>query len=121
VTGEHEWVAELLRRHHIEYSLQPVAENRGGFLLGLKHMVISPPSAGKSRLGIRMDITETESTLRLKPGDLLIPTDQARGLLAALLLDPRSTDSIFQEPANALRLAKQNPLFIAVLSTSNNQ
>ena len=42
------------------------------------------------------DVQESVTKVRAQPGDLWVDVDQPRGRLAALLLEPRSTSSLFQ-------------------------
>lgn len=55
----------------------------------------STPYEGRMRVSSGEPVTET-ATVRFGPGALRVPTDQAGGTLAVLLLDPRSPDSFFQ-------------------------
>ncbi|MFZ5569072.1 MAG: M14 family zinc carboxypeptidase [Thermodesulfobacteriota bacterium] len=116
VTAEHDWIGGLLDLHGIRYDVIVQPESRPGTRMAVTRINMFPPPAGKSRLRLTIDTTEETTAIELKTGDLLIRTDQPRGRLLPLLFDPRSGDAVFQEPACAVRLARQNPFFIAAVS-----
>lgn len=120
VTGEQEWITGFLQRHDFRYSVIVLPENRSGNQLVVDRISILPPASGKSRLRLQIEAKEETATVMLKTGDLLILTDQPQGRLLPLLFDPRSGDAIFQDPAFAVMLAKQNPFFISSFAAWSN-
>lgn len=48
---------------------------------------------------VKVKVQEKRQKLKLLPGDLWLPLRQEAGALALLLLDPRSSTGIFQDPA----------------------
>lgn len=117
VTGRHGWVADLLDSHGLRYDVILQQESRFGMQQLINKITVLPPPRGKSRLRMEIDTTEEPATVMLNPGDLLIRTDQPQGRLLPLLLDPRSSDSIFQNPAHVIMLARQNPFFLSSFAT----
>ena len=97
VTRERERMAQWLARHHITYTT--LAESRE--LKADKLVITGLQAQPKSRPGVRekvqAQVEETRETVTLQRGDLLVPMDQALAPLAALMLDPRSANALYQE------------------------
>lgn len=87
-----------LDRHHIGYQVV----QQKGILTVNQQRVASMRIAEDTRPGTRdwLDVTLDEKLqeVELEPGDLLIPTRQPQGALLAIMLDPRSANSLYQEP-----------------------
>nr|WP_321241628.1 M14 family zinc carboxypeptidase [uncultured Tolumonas sp.] len=104
----------LLDHHHIQYRVVAKAEK-----VRLEQQRISALTVSEvQRPGVRdwldVGVQEKELTTELKPGDLVVTTHQPLGRLAAIILDPRSDNTIYQEDAWR-GLLLQNPLPVAVL------
>ena len=88
-----------LDKHGIAYQVIEEPQEQEVGVLSVENLNISP----KGRLGIRrfvdLDLNEVNKQVLLKKGDLVVPMTQPLGTLAGLMLDPRSSSSIFQEPA----------------------
>jgi hypothetical protein len=57
-------------------------------------------------------LAETRKTLVLEPGSLLIDTAQLGGRVVPLLLEPRSTSSIFRYPEFAALVKPEEEFFV---------
>jgi hypothetical protein len=104
----------LLQRHHIQYREVSKAEK-----VRLEQQRISALTVSEvQRPGVRdwldVGVQEKELTTELKPGDLVVTTHQPLGRLAAIILDPRSDNTIYQEE-EWRGLLLHNPLPVAVL------
>jgi hypothetical protein len=85
-------IGALLNRHDIAYRTLDSA--RGEWAVEFV------PDHSRSRNVTPADkLRERPIRLRALPGDLWVSTDQPRGRLAALLLEPRSTSSLFRSKA----------------------
>jgi hypothetical protein len=81
--------AALFNRHGIEYQTLDAARTEWA--------IEFPADGGKARASAPADrFGERPMRLRAAPGDLWIDMDQPRGRLAALILEPRSTSSLFR-------------------------
>ena len=87
-----------LDSHHIRYQVV----QQKGILTVNQQRVASMHIAEHTRPGTRdwLDVTLDEKLqeVELEPGDLLVPTNQPQGALLAIMLDPRSANSLYQEP-----------------------
>lgn len=104
----------LLQRHHIQYREVSKVEK-----VRLEQQRISALTVSEvQRPGVRdwldVGVQEKELTTELKPGDLVVTTHQPLGRLAAIILDPRSDNTIYQEE-EWRGLLLHNPLPVAVL------
>ena len=97
VTRERERMARWLGHHHIRF--ETIRAPRRVDAERLLIEAVWPPSG--SRPGIRekwrVQASTEPATLTLGPGDLLVPMDQPLGPLAALMLDARSANALYQE------------------------
>lgn len=111
VANNQEAFKSWLDKHGIEYQVvqEPQQQNVG--ILSASNLSI----ASKGRLGIRrftdLDLVKENKLVSLQNGDLVVPMNQPLGTLVGLMLDPRSSSSIFQEPAWQGYL-RQDPLLI---------
>ncbi len=68
-------------------------------------------SSASAKTGITLDrARERTVQLRAQPGDLWIDMNQPRGRLAALILEPRSSSSLFRTPAHMPLVTTGRPL-----------
>jgi len=104
----------LLDHHHIQYHVVSKTEK-----VRLEQQRISALTVSEvQRPGVRdwldVGVEQKEIATELKPGDLVISTYQPLGRLAAIILDPRSDNTIYQEESWR-GLLMSNPLPVAVL------
>jgi hypothetical protein len=65
-------------------------------------------------------LDEKDLSVQLKPGDVKISTAQPQGALISIMLDPRSSNSLYQEPSwRALLMS--NPLPSSPLAEVSQQ
>lgn len=100
VTAHRSWIADLLDRHAIAYVT--IRTCRSVHVLRRKVTSVERDDDGAL---LHCDIIEQPTRLTLRPGDLWIDLGQPLGGMAALLLDPRATDSLFRHPRYADLLA----------------
>lgn len=93
VTAEQRRVGEVLGRHHVDYEAL-VAPRRLEVLAG--RYAVQPNITERAKL-----LSVEAKTLTAPAGSLLVDTAQANGRVAVMLLDPRSTSSLFRYPAYA--------------------
>jgi hypothetical protein len=87
-------IAALLDRHGIAYST--LTESRSEWAVEF----VPGNRTARAKDAAEVDkLRERPMRLRADSGDLWISVDQPRGRLAALLLEPRSTSSLFRSPA----------------------
>ena len=70
----------------------------------IEHVQITPTRLGRAK--VATVLREEAKEITLKAGALLISMDQADANLVPLFLDPRSSNSIFQESSNTPLLTK---------------
>jgi hypothetical protein len=89
VRGNQAELAALFDRHGIEYRTLEASRTEWA--------VEFAPDRSKTRAALPIDrFGERPMRLRTLSGDLWVSTDQPRGRLAALILEPRSTSSLFR-------------------------
>lgn len=97
VTRERERMARWLTQHHIVF--ETVAAPRQLLADRLEITGVEPQS--KVRPGVReklqAEVAVTRAEVTLQRGDVLVPMDQPLAPLAALMLDPRSANALYQE------------------------
>ncbi len=111
---------EWLDDHHIVYQVVQQPEN----IQLTQQRVADVKIAAKTNPGTRdwLDVVLDEKTVQvaLEPGDLKISTAQPQGALISIMLDPRSSNSLYQEPSwRGLLLS--NPLPTAPLAEPSQQ
>ena len=97
ITRERQRMATWLAHHHITFTT--VAKSKSVLAEQLTITQLTPQT--KSRPGVREKIqaqlTVTPARVTLQPGDILVPMNQPLAPLAALMLDPRSANALYQE------------------------
>ncbi|WP_232455059.1 M14 family zinc carboxypeptidase [Oceanisphaera avium] len=97
ITREQARMATWLARHHIDFTTLTKAQSFAAQRLSITKL--SPPLNVRS--GVREKIQATvhsePSQVTLSAGDLLVPMAQPLAPLAALMLDPRSANALYQE------------------------
>lgn len=90
---------ELLDHHHIQYQQIQKTEDVWVQQQRVSHLDIAQQTYPGTRDWLAVTLEEKPVRLQLKPGDLLVSTQQPLGKLASILLDPRSSNTIYQEPS----------------------
>lgn len=97
ITRERERMALWLARHHIAFTTQATARTLQVDKLVITGLQAQPKSRPGVREKVQADVEVIRERLTLQPGDLLISMDQPLAPLAALMLDPRSANALYQE------------------------
>lgn len=104
VTAEQARIAALLAVHGITYTSLEQAQSIE---------VVASRYAAQPNITERVTtLASTTASITTPPGTLLIDLGQPRGRSAVLLLDPRSTSSIFRYPEYASLVDPEQPHFI---------
>ncbi|MGO4998740.1 M14 family zinc carboxypeptidase [Oceanisphaera sp. W20_SRM_FM3] len=97
VTRERERMARWLTLHNIDF----ITLAEPSTLLAARITITELARLPKSRVGVREKIQAKVKVIKteahLQPGDLLVPMSQPLAPLAALMLDPRSVNAVYQE------------------------
>ncbi|AEY00055.1 hypothetical protein GU3_01490 [Oceanimonas sp. GK1] len=99
VTRERERMARWLQRHHIRFETVRAPRVLAAERLQIDALLPQPRARPGVREKWRVKARAESARVTLGPGDLLVPTAQPLGPLAALMLDPRSANALYQEPA----------------------
>lgn len=104
ITRHQDVIRSVLERHRIDYRrlLHPSEQQ-------VTAMRVNVPANSLVRAGL---LAETQKTLTIDRGSLLIDLLQPNGRTAALLLDPRSISSIFRYPEYARLVEPEEEFFI---------
>ena len=106
VTAHEPSVAAVLTRHHLRYT--KITHRRK---LAVNAQKINAPDK-PSEPGEPAAMHTYPVELLLEPGDLWIEVRQPEGLLLPLLLEPRSTSSIFAHPPFTAKLHRADEFFV---------
>jgi len=106
VTAHEQAIAEILTRHHLSY--QKITKQRNLAVHAQKVTAQDKPL----QPGEQATMHAYPDELSLQPGDLWIEVRQPDGLLLPLLLDPRSTSSIFAYPPFNADLQRAGEFFV---------
>ncbi|MGD9600658.1 MAG: M14 family zinc carboxypeptidase [Gammaproteobacteria bacterium] len=104
VTRHQERLREVLERHDVHYwsVAQPTAAD-----------VVAARFEGRANIYDRVKLlAETRRQIDIEPGGLFIDLTQPNGRLAALLLDPRATSSVFRYPEFAALVQPDEEFFV---------
>ena len=105
---------QWLDSHHIEYQVVQQPETVQLEQQRVADLNISARTKPGTRDWLDVTLDEKPVKAELEPGDIKISTAQPQGPLIAIMLDPRSSNSLYQEPSwRALLLS--NPLPTAPL------
>lgn len=100
ITARRTAVARLLDRHGIGYRKVADARVFAGICQQITKVEVRRWFYGIiPRREVKVSLQEEVKKVKLVPGDLLIDLRQPTGALAFLLLDPRSSTSVFHDPA----------------------
>lgn len=97
ITREQTRMADWLRRHHIDFEVLQAPRRVTIEQLVIERLEMQPKARPGVREKLQAIVQGSPKSVELKAGDLLVPTDQPMGPLAALMLDPRSANSLYQE------------------------
>ena len=114
VTKNQQLIQELLDKHHIAYTEVTTPTEVKAIVQHIEQVQITPTHLGRAK--VASVLKEEEKEITLKPGALLILMDQPGATIVPLFLDPRSSNSIFQDSSNTPLLTKGaagNDFFIA--------
>lgn len=104
VTAEQRRIGEVLARHHVAY--ETLASPR-------QMDVIASRYAAQPNIIERVQqLSAEEKRLTAPAGSLVIDVTQPNGRVAVMLLDPRSTSSVFRYPAYAALIAPDREHFV---------
>lgn len=115
ITRHQKKLANLLDYHGIRHAVLNRVQ-----LVQVKDLEVAPALNGslekQSKKEGALSIIEHTARVELSPGDLWIDLDQPMGRIAALILDPRSQDSIFQlQPYHDLLLERETSFVVPVM------
>lgn len=97
ITREQIRMADWLKRHHIEFEVLKKPRRATIKQLVVEHLTTQPKTRPGMRTKLKAFVKAAPKTVELKAGDLLVPMNQPMGSLAALMLDPRSANALYQE------------------------
>lgn len=98
VTRERERMADWLARHHIAFETVREPRELEAQSLVVEQLLPQPKARPGVREKVRAEVRVEARQVTLGAGDLLVPMDQPLAPLAALMLDPRSANALYQEP-----------------------
>ncbi|HMM74898.1 MAG TPA: M14 family zinc carboxypeptidase [Gammaproteobacteria bacterium] len=104
VTAEQRRIGEVLGRHHVDYEALR-APRRYAVLAG--RYAVQPNITDRAKL-----LAAEAKTLTAPAGSLVIDVAQPNGRVAVMLLDPRSTSSLFRYPAYAALVRADREHFV---------
>ena len=90
-------MARWLEHHHIDFLTLAAPRTVLAERLQISALSVSPKSRTGVREKTRAKIQATRTRVQLQAGDLLVPMSQPLAPLAALMLDPRSANTLYQE------------------------
>lgn len=112
VTAHQAEVAALLDRHGIGYRRLTRAQRASCRCQRVVQIKVRRWRQGIiPHREVQVQLREEIRQMRLKPGDLVLDLRQEGGALAFLLLDPRSSTNVFQDPAYTTLLVEGNEFF----------
>ena len=97
ITRERERMARWLERHHIRFMTLRAPQDVRAERILIEALQPQPRIKPGVREKWRVQACTEAGELRLGPGDMLVPMDQPLGPLAAMMLDPRSANALYQE------------------------
>jgi hypothetical protein len=112
ITDEQARFEKLLTRHGLSYEIIKKQQTVNVTQPEISKIEFVSKLSGTKSYSLKVSVDEVVNEINLKPGDIWIPVSQRKGHFIPLLLDPRSSDSIFQEPAYRSLLLKNKTLFI---------
>jgi hypothetical protein len=104
VTKNQQLIQELLDKHHIAYTKVSTPTEVKAIVQHIEQVQITPTHLGRAK--VASVLKEEEKEITLQSGALLILMDQPGATIVPLFLDPRSSNSIFQDSSNTPLLTK---------------
>lgn len=98
VSGHQDRIAALLDRQGISYRTVREARKINAQTRYISNLKVTPPPRDKGRYTVALQLEHRNEQVQVKPGDLWINLNQADGRLVPLLLEPKSSTSIYKEP-----------------------
>ncbi len=111
ITNEQERFMQLFSRHHLTYQIIQAPQTLTVTQSTIRN-IHEKYNLIRSSTILEVDTDERSADITLNPGDLWIDVNQPMGQLIPLILEPRSTDSIFQEDPYRSLLKINETLFI---------
>jgi hypothetical protein len=112
ITDEQQKFKALLKKHRLRYQVINNAATIPVVQPFIRKVEVITKAHGYTNI-LNVSTDENITELEVQPGDLWVPVDQPFGKFIPILLDPRSTDSIFQEQAYRPLLLKDKSFFIS--------
>jgi hypothetical protein len=97
VTRERERMARWLAHHHIAFETILEPRELLADRLEITELRKQPEARPGVREKVQAEVAVTRGAVTLQRGDLLVPMSQPLAPLAALMLDPRSANALYQE------------------------
>lgn len=97
VSGNQDRIAALLDRQGISYRKVTAPRQIKAVTRYISNLEIIPPPRDKGRYTVELQLERRNEQVQVKPGDLWINLNQADGRLVPLLLEPKSSTSIYKE------------------------
>jgi hypothetical protein len=104
VTKNQQLIKELLDKHHIAYTEVSTPIDVKVVVQHIQQVQITPTHLGRAK--VTSVLKEEEKQITLEIGALLILMDQPGATIVPLFLDPRSSNSIFQDSSHTPLLTK---------------
>lgn len=98
VTEYQDRIADLLDRQGISYRRLEEAGKYPGEARTISNLVVTPPPRDKGRYTVKLQLERSPDEVEAQAGDLWIDLNQSDGRLVPLLLEPKSSTSIYKEP-----------------------
>lgn len=119
ITDHQQQFEKLFSRHHLTYEVIKEPKTITVTQTKIRDIITMPNRLGSSDIVV-VDVDEHEAEISLKPGDLWISVDQPMGQMIPLILEVRSSDSVFQEVDYRQLLENDQVLFISRLNSLNH-
>ena len=91
-------IAALFDRQGISYRRLEKPQEINAVTRTISNLEITPPPRDKGRFTVELQLEQREEQVEVEAGDLWVSLDQADGRLVPLLLEPKSSTSIYKEP-----------------------
>lgn len=112
-------IASLLGRQGIQYRRLEKPAILEGVVRTISNLEVTPPPRDKGRYTVELQLEQTQGQVKAEAGDLWIDLSQPDGRLVPLLLEPKSSTSIYQEP-DYTDMLKNGPFYIYSVNTLAN-
>lgn len=113
ITADQDRFRQLLDNHHITYQVVSEPQTIQVEQQRVSKLGISPVQQPGVRNWLDVTLDTKPVALAVKPGDLIVSTKQPMGVFTAVMLDPRSYNSVYED-MTWRGLLMQDPLPVAV-------